>query len=91
MYSAASCIPVHVMQCIIKQLLVQRVERTAAHLQYYKLAYFNKMVASGSTKQRSESDCVDYDRKDADSVLDCTMSLDVDGDSGDSDLCHMRF
>ena len=25
------------------------------------------------------------DREDADSVLDCTMSLDVDGDSGDSD------
>ena len=47
---------------------------------YCKLA---KWPHPGSTKQRivSQSD----DREDADSVLDCTMSLDVDGDSGDSD------
>ena len=45
----------------------------------------------GSTKQRSESErCIDYDREDANSVLDCTMSLDVDGDSGDSDSVMLK-
>lgn len=38
-----------------------------------------------STKQRSDSECVDDDSEDPYSNLDCTMSLDVDGDSGDLD------
>ena len=53
------------------------------------------MAASSysSTKQRSESECVNYDHEDAESVIDCTMSLNVDGDSGDSDsvICDSDF
>ena len=42
----------------------------------------------GSTKQRSESECVDYDREDAESVLDCTICLWTFGDSGDTTLSY---
>ena len=47
----------------------------------------------GSTKQRSESECVDYDREDAESVLDCTICLWTFGDSGDTDsvICDCYF
>ena len=42
-----------------------------------KLASFNKMAicSYSSTKQCSESECVDDDREDANSDLDCTMDV----------------
>ena len=72
------------------QFTVSRNEDESRNLYHFQSLY---SIIYGSTKQCSESECVDYDREDADSVVDCTMSLDVDGDSGDSNsvICYSDF